>query len=214
MPARARFALMLTATFVLVAALAIVLFGPSSSQTRTTGGYEGARRPAIPPQDFTLRDQDGERVRLSDFRGEPVVVTFLYTTCEDTCPTTASTIRSALQSAGDEDTPVLAVSVDPANDTEARARQFLVDRRLTGRMRFLLGTKAELEPVWKAYAIQPQTEHFEHSAYVLLVDAQGRQKVSFPFDKLTTDGLSHDLRLLRAEAARASGPRAAAPGGP
>ena len=107
--------------------------------------------------------------------------------------------------------PVLAVSVDPGNDTAARARRFLIDRRLTGRMRFLLGSAEQLRPVWKAYGIQPQGEHFEHSAYVLLVDALGRQKVSFPFDKLTTDGLSHDLRLLRAEADRSRGEPHAGP---
>lgn len=198
MPARLRLALMAAATMVLVAALAVVIAGPTSSGDGGGAAFQGSLRPEVPPQDFTLTDERGERVRLSDFRGRPVVVTFLYSTCEDTCPITATSIRGALDDLG-SDVPALAVSVDPANDTASRARKFLGDRRLTGRMRFLLGSRAELEPVWKAYGIQPQGEGFEHSAYVLLVDAQGRQRVSFPLDKLTVEGLAHDLRVLGAE---------------
>ena len=67
-----------------------------------------------------LRDERGDPLRLADMRGKPVVVTFLYTTCKDTCPLTAQQIRIALDDLG-HDVPVVAVSVDPANDTP-RAR--------------------------------------------------------------------------------------------
>jgi protein SCO1/2 len=163
-----------------------------------TSGFAGSLRPAVPPQDFTLRDQDGRRVSLSDFRGQVVVLTFMYSTCQDTCPVTATQIRGALDDLG-HDVPALAVSVDPANDTPASARTFLFKRSLTrDRMRFLLGTRAQLAPVWNAYGIQPQGNGFEHSAYVLLIDRRGRQRVSFPIDQLTPEGLTHDIRKLEA----------------
>jgi len=186
---------------VLVAALAIVLTGPSDSGARPAGGgFVGSMPPeGLPAVDFALPDQDGRLVRARDLRGRPFALTFLYSSCQDTCPTTASVIRSALVEAG-VDVPVLAVSVDPENDTPARARRFVAQRRLTGRMRFLVGTRAQLARVWKSFAIQPQGKDFEHSAYVLLVDAQGRRRVSFPFGLLTTDALAHDLRLLAAGA--------------
>jgi protein SCO1/2 len=201
MPARVRLALMVTATLVLLGALAVVLLArPAEKPATGAGGFAGSLRPAeIPPQDFILRDQDGERVALSDLRGRVTVLTFLYSTCEDTCPVTATTIRGALDDLG-HDVPALAVSVDPANDTPARARRFLSERRLTGRMRFLLGDRAALARVWDAYGIRPQGEAFEHSAYVLLIDAAGRQRVSFPVDRLTSEGLVHDIRRLEAEA--------------
>lgn len=199
--ARVRLALMLATTFVLVAALAIVVFGPTGSAS-SPRGYQGALSPpSIPPQDFVLTDQDGARVALSDFRGQTVAVTFLYSTCEDTCPTAATTIRAALDELGDDGVPVLAVSVDPANDTPERARRFLNDRRLTGRMRFLLGSRDELAPVWDGYGIQPQGEDFEHSARIVLIDGTGRQRISWPIGEVTEAGLANDLRLLAAEAA-------------
>ena len=167
-------------------------------------GFVGALRPEIPPQDFRLTDEEGRRVALSDFRGQVVALTFLYTTCEDTCPITTSQIRGALDDLGG-DVPVLAVSVDPAGDTRARARRFLLDQRMTGRMRFLLGSPAQLERVWKAYGIQPQgrgKEAFDHSAHVVLIDREGRQRIGHPAAKLRPEGLAHDLRVLADEQPR------------
>jgi protein SCO1/2 len=195
MPVRARLALLVGATLVLVAALAIVVFAGSGD--RSSGqGFEGALRPkGIPPADFTLRDQDGRTVRLSDYRGRPVILTFMYSTCRDVCPLTAQQIRIALDQVG-ADVPTLAVSVDPANDTPLNAKRFLAKQSLTGRMRFLLGDRAQLAPVWKSYFIQPQGTAFDHSAYVLLIDRRGVQRVGWPVDQLRPEGLAHDLRLL------------------
>lgn len=198
MPARLRFALMVAASLVIAGALAVVMLVDAREPARGSG-FAGSLRPAIPPQDFTLADQDGRRVSLRDLRGRVVVLTFLYSTCRDTCPLTATQIRGALDDLG-HDVPTLAVSVDPANDTPARAQRFL-DRRglVDGRMRFLLGARADLEPVWRAYGIRPQGDGFEHSAYVLLIDRRGRQRVSFPVDRLTPEGLTADIRRLEAE---------------
>jgi cytochrome oxidase Cu insertion factor (SCO1/SenC/PrrC family) len=40
---------------------------------------------------------------------------------------------------------------------------------------------------------------FEHSAYVLLIDKHGEQRVGFPFEQLDPDVLEQDIRLLRNE---------------
>jgi protein SCO1/2 len=197
MPVRARLAMMLAATFVLVAALSIVLFTGGSDHAGGAG-FDGALRPpGIPPIDFTLSDQDGKVATLDEYRGRPVMLTFMYSTCRDTCPITANQIRGALDQLG-KNVPTLAVSVDPANDTPLNARRFVNRQGLTKRMRFLLGDRAQLQPIWDAYGIQPQGKAFEHSAYVVLVDAKGVQRVGWPVDKLTPEGLAHDLRLLGA----------------
>jgi protein SCO1 len=134
---------------------------------------------------------------MRDYRGRPVVMTFVYSHCEDTCPGQVQTIRGALDDLGRE-VPVLAVSVDPANDTPASARRFVNEQRMTGRMRFLLGRERTLAPVWRGYGIAPQRGSLDHSAYVVVVDARGRQRVGFPHSELTDAGLAHDLRRLGA----------------
>ncbi len=199
MPARLRLALFVTATLALVAALGVTLFGRPAARD---GGvaFAGSVRPEIPPQNFRLRDQDGKAVSLRQFRGRVVVLTFMYTTCRDTCPLTATQIRGALDDL-DHDVPALAVSVDPVNDTPALAKKFLFQRGLGhDRMRFLLGSRRQLQPIWKAYGIQPQGKGFEHNAYVLLVDRHGRQRIGFPVQQLVPEDLAHDIRRLQAEA--------------
>jgi protein SCO1/2 len=191
----------------LVAVVAALLLAAgnddSSSSTASTvvNGFAGALRPpGIPPQDFHLVDQDGQPASLSEYRGQVVVLTFLYSTCQDTCPVTAQQIRGAMDQLG-HDVPALAVSVDPANDNPFHAKRFLLAQHLTDRMRFVLGSRSQLQPIWKAYGIQPQGQGFEHSAYVLLIDKQGRQRIGFPVDQLTPEGLVHDIRKLEAEPA-------------
>jgi protein SCO1 len=200
MPARVRLALMVVATLVILTAAGMIVFaGPERATPVGAAGFAGSLRPDIPPKDFVLRDQAGRRASLRQYRGQVVVLTFLYSTCRDTCPVTATTIRGALDDLG-RDVPALAVSVDPAHDTRDSAEAFLVKRGLSaGRMRFLLGSRAQLAPVWKAYGIRPQGNGFEHSAYVLLIDKRGRQRVSFPVTELTDTALAHDIRKLEAE---------------
>ena len=146
---RLRLTLMAVATIVLLGVLAFVVFSdptPSTDQATVAGGsFAGALRPETPPASFVLRDEEGRTVDIADYRGEPVVVTFLYTTCENECPTIAQQVRGALDRLG-TDVPVVAVSVDPAQDTPASAKRFLARQKLGGRMRFLLGSEAQLQP--------------------------------------------------------------------
>jgi protein SCO1 len=161
--------------------------------------FEGATMPeGLRAPDFALRDQDGQRVSMRSLRGRPVVVTFLYTTCEDTCPAQAQTIRGALDLLG-HDLPALAVAVDPPRDTPESARAFLSKQRALGRMDFVLGSKEQLRPLWKGFAIAPQTVTREHQARFTLVDSRGFQRIGFPGGEATPERLAHDLRLLEQE---------------
>jgi protein SCO1/2 len=156
-------------------------------------GWEGSvRPPGARLPDFALADQDGETVTAAALRGRPVVVTFIYSTCEDTCPGQVQSIRGALDDLG-RDVRVIGVSVDPANDTPDTARAFLLEQSMTGRMDFLLGTHAQLAPVWRAFGIAPQRRGRDHSAYTVLVDAEGRQRIGFPASQLTSSALAADL---------------------
>jgi protein SCO1/2 len=206
-PPRVRLTLMLVATLVLLAALAVILFAGGSKSSGA--GFQGAIRPqGIPPISFALKDQDGKVATLAQYRGEPVILTFMYSTCRDTCPLTAQQIRGALDQLG-QDVPTLAISVDPTNDTPLNAKRFVNRQSLTGRMRFLLGSQGQLAPIWKAYGIRPQLgKAFDHSAYVVLVDAKGVQRVGWPTEKLNPEGLAHDLRVLEREQAATRTPPA------
>jgi protein SCO1 len=161
--------------------------------------FEGAVMPeGLRAPDFELRDQDGERVSMRALRGRPVLVTFLYTTCEDACPAQAQIARGALDELG-HDLPALAIAVDPPRDTPQRAKAFLSEQRALGRLDFVLGSRDELRPLWKGFAIQPQSVTRDHQARFTLVDARGYQRVGYPGSEATPERLAHDLRLLESE---------------
>ena len=201
---RLRLAFSSVVALVVVALAAVVLFGGGhSTNADASSGLEGGLID-MPARNFSLVDQDGHRASLSEYRGQVVILTFMYSTCQNTCPVEAQQIRAALDELG-QPIPTLAVSVDPSQDTPINAKRFLFKESLTGRMRFLLGTRAELAPIWKAYGIAPETgtnlKNSDHSAYVMLVDRRGQLRDGFPDSELTPEALSHDIRVLQSEPA-------------
>jgi protein SCO1/2 len=188
-----RVALALT-TLVLCAAAGVfgVWLAQAGGESNPTGWQGAVRPPGAQVPDFTLTDQDGKTVSAASLRGQTVVFAFVYSTCKDTCPAQVRSIRGALDRLG-HDVRVVGVSVDPANDTPDRAKTFLLDQAMTGRMDFLLGSRAQLAPVWKAFGIAPQTKGRDHSSYTVIVDGAGRQRIGFPADQLTPSRLASDL---------------------
>jgi protein SCO1 len=190
-------ALFLVGAFAL-GAIVLAAGGRGSGET-SPNTFEGSLMPkGLRAPDFQLRNQDGEPVSMRSLRGRPVVVTFLYTTCQDSCPIQAQTVRGALDELG-HDVPALAIAVDPPRDTPARAQAFLSEQRATGRIDFVLGSRAELRPVWDGFAIRPQSVTEEHQARFTLVDRRGFQRVGYPGAEATPERLAHDLRLLEEE---------------
>jgi protein SCO1/2 len=185
---------------VVVAAFAAIALAASSSDEQGSSGdrFAGATLPTgLKTPELGLEDEEGEIVRMADLRGEPAIVTFLYSNCEDSCPAQAQQVKGALNELG-RDVPALAISVDPANDTPDSARAFLSKQRMTGRMRFVLGTRPELRRIWRGYAVEPQLDDLDHTARIVLVDGDGVQRVGYPLGEVTPERLAHDLRLLAA----------------
>ena len=160
--------------------------------------FQGALLPpGLPAPRFRMQDQNGREVTQRVLGGRPTVITFLYTHCHDTCPITAQQVKGALDGLRSPVTAI-AFSVDPSHDTEASARSFLAKVGMTGRMRFLLGSRNELAPIWRAFAIRPQLPHEEHQARLVLLDSRGMQRVGYPAQQATPERLAHDLRELGA----------------
>jgi protein SCO1 len=223
MPPRARLVLLAATTVVVVAFTAAVILDrpggrqranpvpPSSASptgTPSASGFDGAALPAhVSARDFTLVDQAGRRVSLSQFRGQVVVLAFLYSRCGSPCLLIAQQIRGALDELADP-VPVLFVSVDPHRDTPASVRRFLAGVSLTGRVHYLTGPLSELRAVWHSYGATAASgggsagaarARIENSTTVLLVDGGGFERVLFPLEELTPEALAHDIRRLQSD---------------
>ena len=73
----------------------------------------------------------------------------------------------------------MAVSVDPRGDTPANVARFLKEHQLTGQMQYLIGSAAELAPVWQKWGVGSardagNPEFINHSALVYGVSASGK----------------------------------------
>jgi len=171
----------------------------STSHRAATSGFDGAALPAnLPVREFTLTDQSGRPVSLAAYHGQVVILAFLSTSCAAACTLIAQQIRGALDELP-RPVPVLLVSADPSADTGARIKRFLASVGLSGRVRYLTGSLAALQPIWRAYRIVPASSGraaFERSASVLLLDRNGRERVVFGLEQLTPEGVAHDVRAL------------------
>lgn len=192
-------ALVLLCMFALVATVLAAGHGDGSEALSNDSDFQGALMPkGVRAPDFTLRDQQGDEVSMRALRGKPVIVTFLYTHCRDTCPAQAQVVKGALADLGGSAVPALAIAVDPPNDTEESAKAFLAKQRVAG-LDFVLGSKAQLAKLWTGFAIRPQAITSEHQARITLVDRHGFQRIGFPGSEATPERLAHDVRLLERE---------------
>ena len=143
-------------------------------------------------------------MRLSQYRGRAVLLTFAYTRCPDACPLIVSKLAAALDQLSRADArrvQVIAVSVDPRGDTAARARRFMHERGIAGRMEYVVGTRAGLAPIWRAYGVavggSPEDRLVGHSLTVRGITAAGRQRTLRGQD-FKPGSVAHDVPLLAA----------------
>lgn len=184
----------LTRAIAAAAAFAIVLVGavPMASAAvnpnadpilavAADGTPNSVNTPAPP---FSLVDQSGDPVTLSDLRGRIVVLTFLDPVCTSDCPVIAKEFRQSDQMLGSDARKVVFVAV-VANPLY-RARPFLLafDRQegLQGvsNWLYLTGSVAQLDRVWDRYGVvaevEPAGAMVAHSEIAYLIDSRGRTR--------------------------------------
>ncbi len=159
---------------------------------------EGLRR----APEFSLVDSGAKRFTLASARGEPVVITFMDSRCHQECPLVGRALAAGLRQVSPAERPlVIAVSVDPWEDTPASAREAMKRFGLAGfRWRWLLGTKAQLAPVWRSYHIQVRrtTGDIEHTDALYLVDSKGFERAGMVYPFLPT-WVATDLKTMAGE---------------
>ncbi len=185
--------LLAVVALVSAALVAVVIAGPGAGAPTPSGSTVLAPvlRPSDDPSvhpapDLELTDQDGRPFSLASLRGRPVLVFFGYTHCPDVCPATVGTLNHVLATVGDGPRVVF-VTVDPARDDAATLQSYL--QYLPAGYTALTGTAAQIRRAADAwgvrYARQDSTAEsygMAHTADVYLVDAQGRLRLTFPFE--------------------------------
>lgn len=163
----------------------------------------GTVTPVKAAPELGLRTWDGRPVRLADYRGKAVFVTFLYTSCPDICPVIIDNlvrVKDRLGPAG-KNVRVVVISVDPERDTPAAIKRFLVAHRALGDVDYLIGSPAQLKAAWARWGIGARVNKdnpalIEHSGVIWGVDTRGRRATFYPATGFDIDDIAGDARLL------------------
>ena len=179
--------------------MAIVLLLPGDDTFRGTV-YD----PALQAPEIALTRADGSTFRLSEQKGDVILLFFGYTFCPDVCPLTLSELRTVNEEMGEDAgrVQVVFVTVDPERDTPDQIEKFVsvFNPSFIG----LSGSIEELQPVWQDYGVYREVDEVSssaagylvnHTARVYVIDRDGNLRLSYSFGTPTED-IVHDLKLL------------------
>ena len=148
--------------------------------------------------EFTLTKPDGNSTNLSDYSGQVLVVSFIYSRCPDVCPIVSSNLRWITQELADDygtNFSIISVTVDPWWDTQSVLGEYAEVRNLS--WPHLTGDVSVLEPVWESFHVGLQTyanttyendsnntsgRHHpdylvDHSTATIIIDKEHKQRV-------------------------------------
>lgn len=139
-----------------------------------------AKPMALP--DIPLKNQDGQTLRIRDYKGHLLLVDFIFTHCAGLCPHMTSTMQRLYRRTENaklqDQVFLLTISFDPSRDTPKRLKeygtQFGADFQ---RWKFASAQHNDLQKLLDAVGIVviPQSNNqFQHNAAVHIIDRHGR----------------------------------------
>jgi protein SCO1 len=130
--------------------------------------------------DFQFQDRVGKTVKLSDFRGKPLVVNMIYTSCLETCPVITETLLDASEAAfdilGDTAFNVITIGFDAGVDGLKRMAYYAKQRGVSrSNWKFLSGDLADIVGVTDAlgFVYFSSAKGFDHLSQVTVLDKDG-----------------------------------------
>jgi len=159
---------------------------------------------AVP--DFRLVNQSGKTITLADFRGRPLLLTFVYTRCPlpDYCPRMSNNFREILQKlqaspAAYEKAQLLTVSIDPEFDTPVVLQNY--GQHFTGKLdpqfqhwQFATGSPQEVRKAADFFGMSYNTKDGQiiHNLRTVLIGADGRILKVYSGNRWATADVARD----------------------
>jgi protein SCO1 len=165
------------------------------------------RLPVIgPAPEFALTSQDGLPVALKDFQGKVIAVTFIYTSCPDTCPLLTAKMVQVQDDLGSDfgaKVDFVSITVDPERDTPAVLKAYAQSygANLAG-WSFLTGAPDVIQGLVRSYggfASKSAAAAIDHTFLTSLVDGDGNLRVQYLGVRFDPDEFRRDLLSLVAK---------------
>lgn len=153
--------------------------------------------------DFTLLDREGRPIRLSQYRGKPLLVSFIYTGCFQVCPLTTRSLQSAIEAGkgvyGTNQFNVISIGFNQPSDSpqalKSFARQYRIDNP---NWDFLSPHEKIVAPLTRQFGFSYVTTPagFDHILQATLLDADGRIYRQIYGTDLTAESIGEPIREL------------------
>jgi protein SCO1/2 len=153
--------------------------------------------------DYTLKDREGRAVRLSSYRGKPLLVSFIYTGCFQVCPTTTRALQQAVTVAreglGDGRFNVISIGFNQPADSPQALKSFALQYGIHSPNWEFLSPPAAIVPDLArdfGFAFAATAAGFDHLLQISVVDAEGRIYRQIYGEDYSADYLTEPLRQL------------------
>ena len=109
-------------------------------------------------EDFSLMNFDGNMTNLSDFEGQVLIVSFVYSRCPDVCPIVSANLRWVAEQLPDDygtNFSIIAITVDPWWDTSSVLADYAMRQAID--WPHLTGEVEAMQPIWESFHVGLQT---------------------------------------------------------
>ncbi len=137
----------------LALALCVLLPGCTSNEALS---FHGTAMNGQTAPDFTLESADGDLWTLNETTGKSVVIVFMFTRCDETCPIIEHNIKYTLDRLIESEKSkleVVAITMDYKHDSPQVLTDYMEEFNYT--WPHLTGSKSALQAVWTSYGIVP-----------------------------------------------------------
>ena len=159
--------------------------------------------------DFALTNQDGRPLRLAELRGKIVLVSFIFTTCNGTCPATTHRVWQVQKELSmralvkGNRVHFLSITLDPARDTpEVLGRYMRLYDLDASHWSFLTGSAdqvAKTIAAWGMWAKPAANGQLDHPSRIFLLDRRGQIREIYNLSFLKPAWVAEDVELLQKE---------------
>jgi protein SCO1/2 len=172
--------------FNLYAAAEVANISPSVDGTRPPFDYDMALKTsqaAIDNQvgNYAFVDADGRALRLNDFRGKPLVLSMIYTSCYQICPMTtrylSTVIEKARETLGKDAFSVALIGFDTGFDKPDTMQYFANKQGISDKGWNLLSVaQQDVDAIAKdiGFLYYPSSNGFDHLVQATIIDADGK----------------------------------------
>ncbi len=155
------------------------------------------------PFEAVLLDSAEQPRQLSEFRGKPVLVSFVYSGCFEVCPTSSRALARAVAAMRERFGPnqfnVLTIGFNQPTDSPQAMRNFAARLGIRdSNWHFLSPRKQDVAALEQAFGFEHVATPmgFDHTLQVSVLDAAGVLRAQVYGDAFHADALGEPLRLL------------------